>query len=66
VVPRDVTRQIVGNDAFRPDATDGERRLSARACGDGGPGSGNAETGIQVGHGQHMSHTMHQLLTNQE
>lgn len=61
---RAMARRIVENEAFRPDASDGERWLNACTHGDGGPGSGNAETWIQVGHSQHMSLIVHQLLTN--
>ncbi len=63
---RAMARRIVENEVFRPDASDGERWLNACTYGDGGPGSGNAETWIQVGHSQHMSLALHQLLTNPE
>lgn len=60
---RATARWITESEAFRgAEYSDGERWLSECARGAGSKGSGNAETWIRVGHVQHMSFVVRQLV----
>jgi hypothetical protein len=61
---RATARWIVRSDGFRgPDHSEGESWLHACAHGHGSNGSGNAETWIRVGHIQHMSFVVNEIIT---
>ena len=60
---RATARWITESDAFRgADYSDGDSWLHGCAHGEGSKGSGNAETWIKMGHIQHMSFVVDQLL----
>jgi hypothetical protein len=60
---RAMARWITESDAFRgADYADAEHWLHECAKGEGPKGSGNAETWIKVGHVQHMSFVVNQLI----
>lgn len=62
---RATARRIARSAAFRgADYSDGERWLYACAHGTGPNGSGNAETWIKMGHLQHMSFVVRQLMAD--
>ncbi|MGW3118746.1 beta family protein [Streptomyces sp. NPDC001107] len=62
---RAMARRITESDAFRGSGySDGERWLYECASGEGAKGSGNAETWIKVGHIQHMSFVVNQLVAD--